>query len=674
MRIFTFVFLFCASVLGAGINDHKLVPLISRRDGPVEAGPRQPLFIYSQGKKLVIFETGVAVAKPKDRASPILESIPDLNSEQKAMLAGVSGKAFLCRIDNERNLKVNGNRVSIDAAAAVAKTELAYVLDIVQIASDNGQASGENMALTPFVVTRFKQDVEKEEINRLLEKAGLKMRKALRQKNAFLLELKEGVPTSERVIRAANQLFEVGGEGPQRNVLFAHPDFVVPPKKEAAWPPSDPQFASQWYLEKLRLKDAWEIEQGRPEVVVAVLDDAVESTHPDIKFNFIKGRRFVGPVNSLDGSDPIDQEERHGTACAGIICAKDNAIGIVGVAPGCKLYGVSMFGASLSNLSEAFYYAADPDENGNTDDGASVFSCSWSYNKAFDHFRDTIDDLAKNGRNGKGIVFVFAAGNQGGELDEFQACASLPGVIVVGAVDNHEEHCHYSNKGESLSVVAPSAATLVGTSFRINTTDRVGFEGYAPGDYTGAAHYGFSGTSAATPMVAGVAALMLSKNSELKAWQVKTILEHTARRVSGAATVAEYSTVSGVDVRYGHGMVDAAEALRTVSEHSIDGRVWPRMPVVKSELNANLNERSFYWDNEEGNISLLVRLELGVEWHPEEGKLYEEANQGAQIVPGVTVVARGVIKGGADTVSENVRYALFFGNKYGFWSWGAKIK
>ncbi len=162
-----------------------------------------------------------------------------------------------------------------------------------------------------------------------------------------------------------------------------------------------------------------------------------------------------------------------------------------------------------------------------------------------------IDQAVEKGRKGRGCVIFFAAGN-GDESVELDGYASYPKVIAVAATTDQDRRAWYSDYGKAISVAAPSSGGRNG----IWTTDVRGRRGYNPrGDWTGE----FGGTSAACPLVAGVAALVLSANPKLTAQEVRQLLEATADKVDPKG--GRYDA-SGWSPWYGYGRVNALRAVR----------------------------------------------------------------------------------------------------------------
>ena len=150
--------------------------------------------------------------------------------------------------------------------------------------------------------------------------------------------------------------------------------------------------------------------------------------------------------------------------------------------------------------------------------GADVLSNSWS-GPEDDGIEAAFIRARENGRNGKGSVIVKSAGNTGNDVT---FPATVPGMLVVGAVDRDDNKWYYTPDDSEVDIVAPSG-DLSGNG-DVRTTDRMGSEGYVSGDY----YDSFGGTSAAAPQAAGVAALMLSLNSSMSESLVRGQTESTA--------------------------------------------------------------------------------------------------------------------------------------------------
>jgi len=338
--------------------------------------------------------------------------------------------------------------------------------------------------------------------------------------------------------------------------------------------PNDPLFSSQWTLENVGqtgaqvdadadLPGAWNITLGSPDIVIAVLDNGVDTSHPDLHDNIV-----TGGWNFVDGNPdptPYAQYDNHGTLVAGVAAAIANSIGVRGAAPNVKILPIKIATkttldndgfASAQNIANAIYYAAGRTRDGlGTWHGADVIVCSWSYSGSPQDIQTITDAMtwaATQGRGGRGVPIFCASGNNAKSDPAVSFPASLastiPGTIAVGASTDWDLHADYSQYGAALDLLAPSDGGNAG----VTTTDRVGEEGQTTGDY----YSQFGGTSAAAPLAAGVAALMLSVNSSLTAAQVRQILIESADKIGPQAYV------NGRNDYYGYGRLNAAAAVQ----------------------------------------------------------------------------------------------------------------
>lgn len=291
----------------------------------------------------------------------------------------------------------------------------------------------------------------------------------------------------------------------------------------------------------INIDDAWSITKGE-NITVAVIDTGIANNHADLtlykQYNAYTGVADSSPIYGTD-------DYEHGTAVAGIINAQVNGIGGVGVAPSANLIaindGIGNGGSFSSTIIESFNFA--------NEQGADIINNSWGTGNVLDSVRDKINDLATNGRNGKGIIIVFSAGNSGTSIGDDES--ALDTVIGVGATNKNNLRSYYSNYGEELDIMAPGGSTL-----GIFTTDIPGNTGYVNNEYiTIDSSNRFAGTSAAAPVVSGVIALMLSANPNLTRAQVMEILKDTSDKIGN------FTYVDGHNNFYGYGKIDAGAAV-----------------------------------------------------------------------------------------------------------------
>ena len=320
--------------------------------------------------------------------------------------------------------------------------------------------------------------------------------------------------------------------------------------------PNDPMYPEQWSLPLMKLPQAWAIEKGDRNVVIAIIDSGIDYRHDDLApkawinpgeipengldddgngyvddvygWDFTDAPNLQAEGDYLEGdNEPID-EKGHGTHVAGIAGAMpDNGIGIAGVAWECPLMairaGLSLGGSSRmqdDDSAAAMVYAVD--------NGASVVNMSWGSERRSFVIQDAIDYAYA-----RGAILVAAAGNSQKPAAIFPA--GYRKVIAVASTEQNQQRFYQSNFGASVDIGAPGNVIL---STQINNQYRL-----------------LTGTSMASPHVAGVAALILAKRPALTHEEVRHILISTADPVYQEDSDA-------VDERFvGAGTVNAERAL-----------------------------------------------------------------------------------------------------------------
>jgi serine protease len=347
---------------------------------------------------------------------------------------------------------------------------------------------------------------------------------------------------------------------PRALVETAAPDLWLPHVRHFTPPPDDPRYGGQWYLDTLGIEGAWARATGDAATTIAIVDDGCDLEHPDLAPHLLPG------FDALDGDDvpahtPGVRGNAHGTACAGLVAAVgDNAEGIVGACPECTLRCIRLLPASGGLVPVSADVAAF---DAILRAGVAVASNSWGFASgvpAPGPLVTAIETTLRDGRGGLGTVVVFAAGNDDAPIgaDEVQA---TPGVICVGAINQFDEAAAFSNRGPSVSLVAPTG-TL--------TTDVRGADGDDPSDYTAR----FGGTSSACPLVAGVAALLASARPDASAADIRDTLLATTRPAPFATPDA-----TGHDPLYGRGILDPTAALARWLPEPADAGPPPAAPA-----------------------------------------------------------------------------------------------
>ena len=283
-----------------------------------------------------------------------------------------------------------------------------------------------------------------------------------------------------------------------------------------------------WGINKVRSPEAWIDTKGEG-VKVCVIDTGIDYNHDDLKDAFVKGISTVGVGAGGAGSDDPMDTHYHGTHVSGTIAAADNDLGVVGVAPGAGLYNVGAFAPNGS--------AKDPDILAGLDwcleQGTDIVSMSYGGSETTE-----TEEIAYKAAYDAGIVLVAASGNDGATAPILYP-GRYPWTISVGATTSSNNIASFSQRGPELDVVAPGSG--------INSTE--------PGNGYRIA----SGTSMATPHVAGVAALIVA---QLKANGVETINTDLVRDYLQLTAVDLGD--SGRDNTFGSGLVDARAALDVV--------------------------------------------------------------------------------------------------------------
>ncbi len=391
--------------------------------------------------------------------------------------------------------------------------------------------SGAPVLYTENFFVKFEDDRSATSCKKILKQYQLSVKRELEYaRNAYFVEAQEG--TGLQIFESAAQLLA------QEHVEFCHPELVRQVGRRTA-------FAQQWHLKTTTIngtqinahshvEDAWALSQGEG-TVIAVIDDGVDLDHEE----FMSSNKIVAPRDATfkTNNPRPGSGDNHGTACAGVACA-DGVHGASGVAPKAQLMPIRLV-SDLGSQEEAdsIFWAAQH--------GADVISCSWGpydgewWNPADplhhqvaplpDSTRLAIDWAIQNGRNGKGCVMTWAAGNGNESVD-----SSFP-----------------SNDGNPSKTLG------------IWTTDRSGAPGYNPGqsskgDVPGHYTNSFGGTSSACPGAAGVAALVIARNPSLRWDEVKDILKRSCDQIDRNG--GQYDS-SGHSPFYGFGRLNALTAV-----------------------------------------------------------------------------------------------------------------
>ena len=397
----------------------------------------------------------------------------------------------------------------------------------------------------------FMKYTSKEEQEETLRIFGLKVIEIVDEKNGFYTVQ---IPTGADPFAIANALYT------RHLVRWAQPNWLwkfVP----MSTTPKDTYFSKQWHLTQINAPEAWDTETAAgKDVRIAIVDTGVDLTHPDLNVLADLGKDYLGDLggapnvptyggNTQGGND--HEGTPHGTACAGLAAAKtNNSMGVSASCWGCPIIPIRLIadaGTSYSSVHASDNYNAMKYA---VDNGAWVVSNSWGVQDvdnrgncinvpADNNSSQGVDYGKQNGRNGKGTIFLWGAGNShcNTNMNSFLKDNDFLTISALGQSGALES---YSNYGAEIDISAGAGA---------NTTDIQGNQyGYAcssygclgsldngTGDYTSV----FSGTSAATSVAAGAVALMLAANPDLTFSGAMNCIKSYARKPSTYCSESE---------------------------------------------------------------------------------------------------------------------------------------
>ncbi|HET8958125.1 MAG TPA: S8 family serine peptidase [Microcella sp.] len=283
----------------------------------------------------------------------------------------------------------------------------------------------------------------------------------------------------------------------------------------------------QYWLDEYGIRDAWQVTRGEG-VTIAIIDSGVDDEHPDL-VDAVVGGTDVSGLGAPDGTRPVGLGSDHGTRVASLAAGRGVGPGggVLGAAPEADILTVSLaFGVASERsgddqIADAVRWAVDR--------GADIISLSLTRNTV--EWPETWDDAFGYAEQND-VLVIAAAGNRGSGTEQVGAPATMPGVLVVGGVDRAGRASdEASSQGITIGVVAPSEQLV--------------------GAVPGGGYVIWQGTSGATPIVAGIAALVRSAYPDMDAANVIQRILATARPV----------TATTPDPLYGYGLVDARAAV-----------------------------------------------------------------------------------------------------------------
>lgn len=399
--------------------------------------------------------------------------------------------------------------------------------------------------------------------------AGMAMGVLEAEYNAVLQRELEGIGVQVWQVPAGKELEVVKSLNADPRVEYAEPNYLY----RAFILPNDPGYPNQWGLTKVNAPTAWDTTTGDASIVIAVIDTGIDENHPDLKGKIWQnpneipgnnidddGNGYVDDVNGYDfcsecpgsgGTNPHDLNG-HGTHVSGIAAAiTNNGTGVAGISWGAKILPIRVLDASGGNgkntdLIDGINYAWQ--------NGAKVINLSLGGINYSQSVQDAVNAAYANG-----ALVVAAMGNSRDEGNPTMYPAALNHVFAVSATTRNDTYAYYSQYGNHVDIAAPGGEmSFLGDSNGIFSTLPT-YDHFLHTEYGYAKNYDYlQGTSQATPMVSGLAALVWSVNPSLTPDEVEAIIENTAVDLGPA----------GWDQNYGWGRIDAAAALAATGIHA----------------------------------------------------------------------------------------------------------
>jgi len=382
------------------------------------------------------------------------------------------------------------------------------------------------------LTVQFKDGVSKEQAESIIIQNGSWIVAAQRTPGYYTIAVPEGKGLFE-TLRMFSELEEVA---------FAEPS-EAGFNDALAYIPSYPDFQKLWGLHNtgqtvnsiagladsdIDATEAWDISRGDPNIIISVIDSGAQLNHPDLEVNILP--RGVEDWDFADIGDPSpDDMNGHGTHVAGTAAGIDNPVGVIGVASKCRIMPlrINLTAGMNQNRADAInYVAAQAAANPNR---RYVINCSWKMSGDHAGVHSAIINAVNNN-----VVVVFAAGNNYQDIGVPPFYPAIyPEVIAVVATDSRDRKPDFSNYGTNASVSAPGVSI---------------YSTYLDGTYAF-----LDGTSMASPHVAGLAALILSRNPTLTCQKVRSIIETSSDNIDAKNP--------GYEGKLGKGRINAFKAL-----------------------------------------------------------------------------------------------------------------
>ena len=406
--------------------------------------------------------------------------------------------------------------------------------------------------------------------------------------------------------------------------------------------PDDPLFGDQWHLANgsgyphVNVTGAWGRGVTGAGVIIGIVDDSLQSTHPDLAPNYVAADSWDFGGND-PVPDPVATDDNHGTSVAGVAAGRGgNALGVSGAAPHAGLAGLRIDFANQTDqmfIDATLYHSSGANTN--------IAVKNHSYGISIPYAASAGQLAAAQTSAAAGTIHAFAAGNErdihglyydvngNGSFDADLDLAAdgdankkdlqaTPDTIAVAALGADGTHSYYSNWGANVFVAASSNGAL---GLGITTTDRTGGDGYDSGDYTDS----FGGTSSASPLVAGVMALGEQVNAAMDVRLAKHLLVATSAIVDAGDTSdtsdggwTANAAGNVFNQNYGFGLVDA-DAFTTLA--AVHGGATPlvtettgTIAVGEAIVGAGGVARAFTFTTDGALEDVVVHLDITHSW------------------------------------------------------------
>ncbi|CCV14641.1 S8 family serine peptidase [Mesorhizobium sp. STM 4661] len=471
--------------------------------------------------------TGKSVDLRAD-SSEVLVRLKSQDSESAESLASRNSLRRISGGSGRNDYQVYAVSQGETGVGAIRKLKLDRAVDRVVPAFRN--AEGVAQFIDPeFCVVQFKDGVTPQEQNTVIASAGLTIDELHRTPGLMTLRMRSAADSPRKIIEAVKVL------NASSAVAFAEPGFIAVNDREGAKkkaakkarPSDDAESGSlDWNLSLLGCENAWLVEMGTPDVVIALIDSGIDLNHPSLADGYLQ-RSQGESWNFEDDSDPNPTDiDGHGTFIAGLLIGNGQS-GIHGICPGCRILPlrVPLAGASLSyaRRRDAILYAI----NSVAPPTKLIISISWKTTGDVGLIRDAIAQATQ-----RDALVVCSAGNWPMSYNEPHYPSDYGDVLSIAAVGADKGPADYSFFGDKIDLCAPGGSGTAADQGSNIKSAAIG----------GAVTYDF-GTSFAVPHVVGAAALLLSHRSALDRQRAREILEASAEPLDQAGTGRGFARV-----------------------------------------------------------------------------------------------------------------------------------